>query len=76
MSSRILTLGLPSGSLMEATISLFAKAGFSISGSLRSYRPAIEDSELEIRLLRAQEISRYVEHGYLTQYGPRLGCGE
>ncbi len=65
MSSRILTLGLPSGSLMEATISLFAKAGFSISGSQRSYRPAIDDSELEIRLLRAQEISRYVEHGYL-----------
>ena len=65
MSSRILTLGLPSGSLMEATISLFAKAGFSISGSKRSYRPAIDDPELEIRLLRAQEISRYVEHGYL-----------
>ena len=65
MSSRILTLGLPSGSLMEATLSLFAKAGFSISGSTRSYRPAIDDPELEIRLLRAQEISRYVEHGYL-----------
>jgi len=65
MSSRILTLGLPSGSLMEATLSLFAKAGFSISGSKRSYRPAIDDPELEIRLLRAQEISRYVEHGYL-----------
>jgi ATP phosphoribosyltransferase len=65
MSSRILTLGLPSGSLMEATISLFAKAGFLISGSKRSYRPAIDDPELEIRLLRAQEISRYVEHGYL-----------
>ncbi len=65
MSSRTLTLGLPSGSLMEATISLFAKAGFSISGSQRSYRPAIDDPEIEIRLLRAQEISRYVEHGYL-----------
>jgi ATP phosphoribosyltransferase len=65
MSSRILTLGLPSGSLMEATINLFAKAGFSVSGSTRSYRPAIDDPELEIRLLRAQEISRYVEHGYL-----------
>ena len=50
---------------MEATINLFAKAGFSISGSTRSYRPAIDDPELEIRLLRAQEISRYVEHGYL-----------
>ncbi|HVJ57314.1 MAG TPA: ATP phosphoribosyltransferase [Terrimicrobiaceae bacterium] len=65
MSSHILTLGLPSGSLMEATINLFAKAGFSVSGSTRSYRPAIDDPELEIRLLRAQEISRYVEHGYL-----------
>jgi ATP phosphoribosyltransferase len=65
MSSHILTLGLPSGSLMEATLTLFAKAGFSISGSKRSYRPAIDDPELEIRLLRAQEISRYVEHGYL-----------
>ena len=65
MSLRTLTLGLPSGSLMEATIALFAKAGFSISGSKRSYRPAIDDPELEIRLLRAQEISRYVEHGYL-----------
>jgi ATP phosphoribosyltransferase len=65
MSSRTLTLGLPSGSLLEATINLFAKAGFSISGSARSYRPAIDDPELEIRLLRAQEISRYVEHGYL-----------
>jgi ATP phosphoribosyltransferase len=65
MSSRILTLGLPSGSLMEATINLFAKAGFSVSGSTRSYRPAIDDPEIEVRLLRAQEISRYVEHGYL-----------
>ena len=50
---------------MEATINLVAKAGFSVSGSTRSYRPAIDDPELEIRLLRAQEISRYVEHGYL-----------
>lgn len=44
---------------------LFAKAGFPISGSKRSYRPRSDDSELAIRLLRAQEISRYVEHGYL-----------
>ncbi len=63
--SRILTLGLPSGSLMEATIDLFAKAGFAISGSKRSYRPSVDDSELDLRVLRAQEISRYVEHGYL-----------
>lgn len=65
MSSHTLTLGLPSGSLMEATMDLFAKAGFAISGSKRSYRPSVDDPELEIRLLRAQEISRYVEHGYL-----------
>ncbi len=50
---------------MEATINLFGKAGFSVSGSTRSYRPTIDDPELAIRLLRAQEISRYVEHGYL-----------
>lgn len=50
---------------MEATNDLFAKAGFSISGSKRSYRPSVDDPELALRLLRAQEISRYVEHGYL-----------
>ncbi len=44
---------------------MFAKAGFAISGSKRSYRPSVDDPELELRLLRAQEISRYVEHGYL-----------
>lgn len=60
-----LSIGLPSGSLMEPTIQLFARAGFQISGSSRSYRPVVDDPELEIRLLRAQEISRYVEHGFL-----------
>ena len=65
MEDNILTIGLPSGSLMEPTIALFAKAGFSISGSSRSYRPSVDDPELRIRLLRAQEISRYIEHGYL-----------
>ena len=65
MSSDLLTLGLPSGSLMDATFDLFSKAGFSISGSKRSYKPSVDDSELQLRLLRAQEISRYVEHGYL-----------
>ena len=65
MSPQILTLGLPSGSLMEATVDLFAKAGFAISGSKRSYRPTVDDPDIELRLLRAQEISRYVEHGYL-----------
>ena len=62
---RVLRIGLPSGSLQEPTFALFAKAGFAISGASRSYRPAIDDPELTVRLLRAQEISRYVEHGFL-----------
>lgn len=64
-TNSILRVGLPSGSLQEATFALFAKAGFTVSGSSRSYKPGVDDSELEIRLLRAQEMSRYVEHGYL-----------
>jgi len=52
MESKILTIGLPSGSLMEPTIALFAKAGYAISGSSRSYRPSVDDPELRIRLLR------------------------
>ena len=64
-SNPVLRVGLPSGSLQEATFALFAKAGFNISGSSRSYKPGVDDPELEIRLLRAQEMSRYVEHGYL-----------
>lgn len=64
-SRNSLAVGLPSGSLMEPTLQLFARAGFQISGSSRSYRPVVDDPELEIRLLRAQEISRYVEHGFL-----------
>jgi len=64
-SNKKLTIGLPSGSLMDQTVSLFAKAGFRISGSSRSYKPAVDDPELEVRLLRAQEISVYVEDGYL-----------
>jgi ATP phosphoribosyltransferase len=65
MSHKVLTIGIPSGSLFDATIDLFAKAGFAISGSRRSYRPSVDDPELNIRLLRAQEISRYVEQGFL-----------
>ena len=61
----ILRLGLPKGSLQEATIEKMAKAGWNISVSSRSYVPYVDDAELEIRLIRAQEISRYVEHGYL-----------
>lgn len=62
---RVLRVGLPSGSLQEPTFALFAKAGFHISGASRSYKPQVDDPELVIRLLRAQEISRYVEHGFL-----------
>ncbi len=57
-------LGLPKGSLEGATIDLFAKAGFQITKSSRSYRPAFDDEQLDGRFVRAQEVSRYVEHGY------------
>jgi len=60
-----LRFGLPKGSLQEATIEKMAKAGYNIAVSSRSYVPYVDDEELEIRLIRAQEISRYVEHGYL-----------
>src|SRR5262245_54874250 len=61
----VLRFGLPKGSLQEATIEKMGKAGFNISVSSRSYIPYVDDPELEIRMIRAQEISRYVEHGYL-----------
>ena len=61
----ILRLGLPKGSLQESTFALMAKAGWKISSSSRSYIPRTDDPELELRLIRAQEISRYVEHGFL-----------
>ena len=60
-----LRLGLPKGSLQDATLEKMAKAGFNVQLSSRSYIPYVDDEELEIRLIRAQEISRYVEHGYL-----------
>jgi ATP phosphoribosyltransferase len=64
-SKPVLRFGLPKGSLQEATIQKMAKAGFNIQVSSRSYVPYVDDEELVIRLIRAQEISRYVEHGYL-----------
>lgn len=64
-SSAPLSIGLPSGSLQERTLALFAKAGYQISGASRSYKPTIDDPEMSLRLLRAQEISRYVEEGFL-----------
>lgn len=57
-------LGLPKGSLEESTRNLFAKAGYKISVSSRSYRPSIDDPELDGRFVRSQEMSRYVEHGF------------
>jgi ATP phosphoribosyltransferase len=60
-----LKLGIPKGSLQEATIRLFARAGFNISTSSRSYFPAIDDPEIECVLIRAQEMARYVDDGIL-----------
>jgi ATP phosphoribosyltransferase len=57
-------LGLPKGSLEESTRALFAKAGWRITSNARSYRPSIDDPELDGRFVRAQEVSRYVEHGF------------
>lgn len=57
-------MGFPKGSLEESTISLFAKAGWKIAKGSRSYKPSIDDPELDGRFVRAQEISRYVEQGF------------
>jgi len=57
-------LGLPKGSLEDSTKNLFAKAGWKITTDARSYRPSIDDPELDGRFVRAQEVSRYVEHGF------------
>lgn len=61
----LLRLALPKGSLEEPTLELFRKAGYQITGASRSYRPSIDDPEIEVRLLRAQEIGRYVDHGFV-----------
>ena len=60
-----LKLGIPKGSLENATIDLFRRAGFVITTSSRSYFPAIDDPEIECMLIRAQEMARYVEDGVL-----------
>ncbi len=60
-----LKLGIPKGSLENATVELFRRAGFQISTSSRSYFPAIDDPEIECMLIRAQEMARYVEDGVL-----------
>lgn len=61
----MLKLGLPKGSLQEATLKIFRKAGFNVQISERSYFPSIDDPEIEVVLLRAQEMSRYVQDGAL-----------
>jgi len=65
MSERILKLGIPAGSLQKATIELFGKAGFHITDSKRSYRPRIDDEQIQPVMLRAQEMSRYIEDGVI-----------
>ena len=60
-----IVLGLPKGSLQESTFALFKRAGFAVSCSSRSYYPSIDDEEITCRLLRPQEMSRYVELGLL-----------
>ena len=63
--SNSLKLGIPKGSLQDATIQLFARAGFNIYASTRSYFPAIDDPEIDCMLIRAQEMARYVADGVL-----------
>ena len=65
MSEKILKLGIPAGSLQKATIELFGKAGLNIGDSERSYVPTIDDEQIEIIMLRAQEMSRYICDGVL-----------
>src|SRR6202047_2874937 len=60
-----LKLGIPKGSLQEATLELFSRAGWKIAISSRSYVPTIDDPEIECLLVRAQEMARYVETGAL-----------
>ena len=60
-----LKLGIPKGSLQDATVQLFQRAGFNIAVSSRSYFPSIDDPEIECMLIRAQEMARYVSDGVL-----------
>ena len=65
MSSRILKLGIPAGSLQESTAALFSRAGYNIKFASRSYFPTVDDPEIECMLIRAQEMARYVENGII-----------
>jgi ATP phosphoribosyltransferase len=65
MTDRVLRIGLPAGSLQEAALTLFRKAGYNIAFTARSYYPSVDDPEVECILIRAQEIPRYVETGVM-----------
>ncbi len=65
MSEQVLKLGIPAGSLKKATVELFGKAGLHILDSNRSYLPRIDDEQIQLTMLRAQEMSRYVEDGVI-----------
>jgi ATP phosphoribosyltransferase len=65
MTDQVLRLGLPAGSLQEATADLFRKAGYKVTFASRSYYPAIDDPDIHCTLIRAQEMPRYVQDGSL-----------
>ncbi len=65
MTTPVLKLGIPAGSLQEATADLFRKAGYKLSFASRSYYPTIDDDEIQCTLIRAQEMARYVQNGSL-----------
>jgi len=65
MSRRVLRIGLPAGSLQEAALALFRKAGYNVTFHSRSYNLSVDDPEMECILVRAQEIPRYVEDGVM-----------
>src|SRR5574340_1272739 len=61
--AKVLKLGIPAGSLQEATADLFRRAGYKITFGSRSYYPTVDDDEIECLLIRAQEMARYVQDG-------------
>ena len=60
---KVLRLGLPKGSLQESTLKLFKKAGYNVTVGSRSYYPAVDDTEIQAMLIRAQEMAKYVDDG-------------
>src|SRR5438445_12983504 len=65
MTEQLLKLGIPAGSLQEATGDLFRKAGYKLTFASRSYYPSIDDPDIHCTLIRAQEMARYVQDGSL-----------